>query len=87
MGQREKAVSIIKEARLNSQSPELFLLFEGDLLTEDRNYNGAEKSYEAAIALEPNDVGIQLKLANLLMAQSKLKRLKRFFGIQIKDYS
>ena len=43
MGQREKAVSIIKEAKTKFPKSGL-LLFEGDLLTEDRNYNGAEKS-------------------------------------------
>ena len=80
MGQREKAVSIIKEAKTKFPKSRALLLFEGDLLTEDRNYNGAEKSYEAAIALEPNDVGIQLKLANLLWPNRKLKRLKRFWN-------
>jgi tetratricopeptide (TPR) repeat protein len=84
MGQRKKAVAIIDEAKARYPKSASLFLFEGDILTDDRNYKGAEKAYAQAIALRPFDVGIQLKLAKLLMAQSKIEQAKTLLESKLK---
>ena len=84
MGQKSKAVDIITKAKAKFPNSASLLLFEGDILTGDRNYNGAEKSYSKAIELRPLDVGIQLKLAQLLMAQSKIEQAKTLLESRLK---
>ena len=79
MGQREKAVSIIKEAKTKFPKSRV-LLFEGDLLTEDRNYNGAEKSMKPRLLLN-----LMMWVSNsswqiYSWPNRKLKRLKRFWN-------
>ena len=84
MSQIKKALSIINDAKIKYPKAPNILLFEGDLLTETRSYALAEAAYQKAIDLRPLEVSTQLKLAKLLMAQSKIEQAKKLLESKIK---
>ena len=84
MSQPKKSLSIITEAKAKYPTAPSILLYEGDLLTETRSYDLAEAAYLKAIELQPLEVSTQLKLAKLLMAQSKIEQAKALLESKIK---
>ena len=85
MSQQKKALSIINEAKAKYPTAPNVLLYEGDLLKETRSYDLAEAAYKKAIELRPFEVSTQLKLAKLLMAQSKIEEAKELLESKIKS--
>jgi predicted Zn finger-like uncharacterized protein len=84
MGQRKKANSIVQAAKKQFPKSAAVRLFEGDILTSASKYRDAEQAYSKAIELRPFDVSIQLKLATLLMAQSKIEQAKTLLEEKLK---
>lgn len=84
MGQGKKAVAIVETAKKKFPKSTSVLLFQGDILTGARKYKDAEQAYSKAIELRPFDVSIQLKLATLLMAQSKIEQAKTLLEARLK---
>ena len=85
MSQIDRAFEVIEKAKKAFPTSVDVILFEGDLLTETRKYFEAEKAYQSAIEMDPSRVNIQLKLAKLLVAQSKVAQANQLLEAKIKE--